>query len=95
MGRCSSINSVHEEHSLPQRNRNESFFGMKPRLDKEVTDEIGIKFLKNRKQLIHFPCLSSTERRLKCFKSLGRGLGHKMRINKELNNNNLKMNKEV
>ena len=47
MGRCSSINSVHEEHSLPQRNRNESFFGMKPRLgfanlnlDKEVTDEI-------------------------------------------------------
>ena len=47
MGRCSSINSVHEEHSLPQRNRNESFFGMKLRLgfanlnlDKEVTDEI-------------------------------------------------------
>ena len=47
MGRCSSINLVHEEHSLQQRNRNESFFGMKPRLglanlnlDKEVTDEI-------------------------------------------------------
>ena len=47
MGRCSSINSVHEEHSLQQKNRNESFFGMKPRLglanlnlDKEVTDEI-------------------------------------------------------
>ena len=45
--RCSSINSVHEEHSLQQRNRNESFFGKKPRLglanlnlDKEVTDEI-------------------------------------------------------
>ena len=31
IGRCSSINSVHEENSLPQRNRNESFFGMKTR----------------------------------------------------------------
>ena len=41
MGRCSSINSVHEEHSLPQRNRNEPRLGFANlNLDKEVTDEI-------------------------------------------------------